>query len=357
MDPVEKEVLLQSSPEGVLRLYESSDVAIDDIPEEIERLLLKRGERLIDLALAQYSHNKKIIAELFARGMNADDKTLRLACLKTNFRPSFGEKFPYFLFESEEDENFSQYFSNQITHEEISQICHAHPDRQFILSFLERGALWDLLESHQPGFFACIVEQLKEMGENRSYDVFLAIQVILLRVPITEEWLDAVRGLRWGLEPRSYEFIDGVIERWTVSSRVLEGGSTDDLRYFLYRCKFAWLTNGEIKKYLRDEDVAIRLAAYASYGNFSKSDIRRMYKLDGDRCLDAVRENESFWRNDSNREELGELSDTGSFRESMKAQPRYDYTWTENKEEGRRRKSDYWGAIAVAIFFIWLIFF
>jgi hypothetical protein len=352
--------LLASNPEEVFRELKVYGEQIKSKPylasdDELEEILLKRGEPLIDLGLANYGANAKVVAELYHRAVTTTDnllearyrKGLQIACLSNQSikEVHFLFKFPNGLIGPEEtarvvagagsakDRNPSEGYGAA-----KALICNPTVDEEFLEALYERKEpfskigddCWELLVlMSQDNKRLTTREDTDDMPDMGHSGILRSIFKLLAIAPVNNFWLRNLYGLLDSLGHQRMPTTDGidhVLSRWaalkdrTDKGELIEGYSTELSLRDEFRCLIAAMYG---KGFKNDRiivhgsptasDLAVRCAYYGN-GDLTLNEMKKGYKRDGEAYLFAVVKNNHVHAADDREEVLEKQLGPGRYR-------------------------------------------
>ncbi len=314
-----------------------------DLPDDYERTLLARKDRLIDLHLALYGCDRDVVAELFSR--DEQDTALRCAALsnETDNQPSL-----IFSYHTGAEEKWAAFLPKATRGEVTSLFRNAKLDFSFVRSFFERaeeftrlapdgmiGAVKALTQNQS--FFSYRGTFITHPRE-RDYQRFLfpeeggeygraigALLDLARDMPASPLWAHLLAGLYPKL-PLAFCRCDHALataRRWVapdeqrrkdeISSN--ERGDLSDWQIVRFRLGQLALYRREIPldTLWKDSDLPLRLAAYAAM-DATKENMDSAFDNDGAVCFAAFFENQNLWQSESHRSRLIELAEIADQR-------------------------------------------
>lgn len=298
--------------------------------DELEQALAGRDDPLIDLGIAAYGANRKLVGELYQKGkvpavneMDAKYKQgLRLAVLanETIDAKGFLSRFPenvigeaelsHVLKEAEWIEAETLVLNPTIADDVLLAIYQNDKvaegiderRRRELVSLSGRNGRLNRQDDDEHG---------PDMGH---YDLHRAIFEMLETVPTSKGWLWTLSYLLQRLTPdqvRTQENIDAVLERWKVDEHGVQEGPDDSDRHNAtglpdreeFRCLVAALYGKHYGKRqeiihgsVEDEDIARRCAFYGN-GKLDAKLIKEGYEKDGEAFVLAAMTNDQVFMN------------------------------------------------------------
>jgi hypothetical protein len=308
--------LMVAAPEFVyeqLKFY-SENVGSWEGKEELEKLLLGRNDKLINLALAQFATHKEIVQQLYNQACvptDGDEQSynlgLRVACLSN-------QHFDYFNWP---DFDLNALMARGFTTEAAALL--SNPSiRSSVLEALfkktdcfaqvdEKNWLW-MIEASAQNKRLNIDESNIHGPDLNLFGIHTAIFTFLQTAPVTSHSARAALGLLSALDPEHTSWPDeiaGVLERWgkvelkNYKGEDEEGWSThlsfrEELRCLvasLYSRRSTSAKSGpRVFGSRNDKDIARRCAFYAGT-NLSEKDIQTGFDKDKDVFVFAVVKN------------------------------------------------------------------
>ena len=338
--------LLASSPERVYQWLETRAAKAkeqkffnDDLDEIAEKALLKRGNSLIDLALARFTKEPDVAIELFNRAHkekeedNSPSWVLRLAVL-SNEAVGKGpglRQFPHVLF-GRNDESVVQWISTATPNELFALFHNPTAVDYFLREFLEGGKYWKALDEGRR--LMAIYALSKNPRMSQTYDggmdgyaeyshgaVFSAAWKLAEIVPTTRQWAHALWDFFAVLErdaPSAMKPLE-VAKRWFPDpSDETALKDEDSLHesgclgvYQNVRSNLADLAlskGGNVgKDLLASDDVAFRVAAYRKM-RLTPEQILAAYERDKSIAAHCAAYNENLWRSEKTRSALHDIA-------------------------------------------------
>jgi hypothetical protein len=298
----------------------------EGISEETEAALLQRGNRLIDLRLAEYCLFSSTAQALFIRDPN--DWALR-SLLLSNQAMAEGhimDRFPECLFEKEK--GLLKYLS-KISPDDAS-VLFKNPtlEDSFLENFLSLGSYWQAM----PGNSRTIAVSTLAMNPKMQKEVEMRDHADGFGWHMAGKPFEHAWRLVINLDPTAdnamhlahlYENLakyclkrDGILEalpKWKPQSdeelakeaKDNERANTSDFQTIRRAAAAMLLTEYEVKQeaLLASEDNAIRAGAYAA-GKFAPAEMKAAVERDGWFAADSFLENPNCWRTAEHRDEL-----------------------------------------------------
>ena len=308
--------LMAAAPEFVyeqLKFY-SSNVGHWDGKEELEKLLLKRNEKLINLAVAQFATHKSIIEQLYNQACVAtgpDDELynlgLRVACLSNRHFDFFN--WPDFDLNTLMARGFTVEAAALLANPSIrSSVLEAlFKKSDYFAQVDEKNWLWMIQASAENERLN--IDESDIHGPDMSlWGIHNAIFEFLENAPVTPQSAHAVLSLLCALDPhhtRSPEEVAHVLDRWSkIELKNYKG--EDDEGWFTHvslrdelRCLIASLysrrrtpamSGPRVFGSADDDDIARRCAFYAGT-DLSEKEIEAGFRRDKDVFVFAVLKN------------------------------------------------------------------
>lgn len=377
-----------AAPEAVYAEMKEYALAVQASPytegsDELELMLLRRDDPLIDLALAGFASNHELVGKLYGKGRElADDPQqadqasgLRLAVLSNQTVAAKGllSRFPErvigddevarVLKEADWKEAEALALNPTISDDVLTAIYRGDKyvagidetrRRELVVCSSGNPRLWTNTDSeHGP-----------DMGH---WDIHKAIFEMLETVPTSDRWAGSLSYLLRQLDPyqvKSPDSIDDVLDRWTRD----ETGEVQDLdvgdKYTVtgltqrqeLRCLIGALYGRSYKKQFKvhgkaeDEDVARRCAFYGN-GKLDVKDIDAGYERDkGIFVFGAIFNDDILCNRKARRHFEEECLHSGDIflyemrcqqihrrRSSFDPRPTAEWMVDEAKEEGKKR--------------------
>jgi hypothetical protein len=218
-----QEVVYQALEEYGEQLAGSGRFGYVNSDEALERDVAKRGDRLIDLALAKNAGTHEVVADLYKRSRDGTgdpdyDKAVRLACLANRVAvgaPFLDGEFRRLAFEGDEDE---------------VDMLMRNPRRKSVLNAVygRSGPLadlpperWLLLVRASIGHPGLNEDESDGEGPDLlAWEIKDALFMLLRTAPVEPRWLEALHELLLGLDPANTKRLNNaeavleVIDRW-----------------------------------------------------------------------------------------------------------------------------------------------
>lgn len=298
----------------------------DGISEKTEAALLERGDRLIDLRLAEYCLFSSTAQTLFFR--DADDWALRSLILSNEAMAEgrIMDRFPECLFEDEE--GLLKYLS-AISPDDVS-VLFKNPtlDDGFLENVLSLGTYWQAMpEDSRPLALTALGNNPKMQSEVEMSDHSDGWGWYMAGKPFEQAWRLVIN-----LEPTAgnarhlahlYENLakyclqrDGILDalpNWKPQSdeelaeeaKDNERANASDFQTIRRAASAMLLKQYDVKQeaLLASDDNAIRAGAYAA-GKFTPSEMKAAIERDGWLAADSFLENPNCWRSEEHRDEL-----------------------------------------------------
>lgn len=308
-----------------------------DLPDDYERTLLARKDRLIDLHLALYGCDSDVVAELFFR--DEQDTALRCAALsnETDKQPSL-----IFSYDACAEEKWTAFLLKATRDEVTSLFRNATLDFSFVRSFFERAEEFTRLAPDG------MIGAVRALGQNQS---FFSYRGTFITHPREKDYqrfcwpedesaygsaigalLDLARDMPasplWamllaGLYPRfstAFCHCDHALmtaRRWVepdenrskYETSINERGHLSDWQLIRFHLGRIALHGRQIsvEELRKDSDLALRLAAYAAM-DATNENIDSAFEEDGAVCFVAFFENQNLWQSETHRSRLFSLA-------------------------------------------------
>lgn len=333
-------MVLETSPEGIIeilkdRALKTLSAYLDDewlLPADLERKLLSKNNRLIDLGLAAYGCDEDVKRTLFHRA--ADDLQIRVAVLGNRVRHRI---YPYYLFDNDVFRGYEpigislcQFLAAAEAPEIEAMFSNPTLNIRFLLSFFEGKAEWQALpeDTQRMALGALsrgkVISQIVE-DSNESVLVDTLVDSFILpdlawnlcaQVPVNLAWAYTMAEFMQSLPMRWWKIknFDEKLLRWVASdetevkseiadNKIGELSGFQRVRLFISKAHL-WPREDD---WLKHEDIAVRLAAY-SMVRMTKEQVQQAIKTDGILTLDSFLENEPLWENNEVRDLIEELA-------------------------------------------------
>jgi hypothetical protein len=303
--------------------------------DELEEALLTRNSTLINLGLARYSWNAKVVRRLFATGADNDENTwpvLRLAALSNQRLPNI----PHVLFgiEFRTSEPLRRFVTEATDDEVLALFTNPKIDSRFLGDLYAHEGVFDGLdESRWRTLIAASTRnpRLKTPHSTRDgwegYDVvFDQAWSLTARVSVTEEWAQVLSDLLEGILGGSFSLFSlkdrvAVIDRWRVPDTSPRGQFSHEIGYLDIFGYVRFLLGGlwfEPELCKESDDVALR-CAYYRHGELGTEDLRAAFAREPKYFLNYGLDNHSLWADPQARQLLerlctGDLDRYGDFR-------------------------------------------
>ena len=319
---MEKVELLESSPERVFEWLKCRAATNSGSPgDDLEQSLLDRHHALIDLGLARYGLEEKVLLGLFQREAVADSP-VRLAVLSNTAAPrKFFLGYPEKIISENRELATVGNFSDL---EILALFGNPELPDHFIRDFLEQGEIWQALdEPRRRTAVAGIGQSLVARGDyddpwdgyaeyqyNASFDAMWQLASFL---PATDTWAMVLGPIFQVLKPQSFSMESPVevAERWLPDD--LEKTAATNRSGFLsdkqmMRLGLARLALDKETKIgpdlLAHDDTAVRCAAYTQT-KMSAKEVRGALHRDGRLAARYMMKNSlGIWRDWRSREAL-----------------------------------------------------
>lgn len=340
------EILLASSSERIRDVFVQNGQLRGPlyVDEEVEGKLLARGDRLVDLTLAEYCLHGDTARKLFFR--DPEDWVIRTLVLSNNSMgvDQFVWGFPWVLFGSKDATN--DYLSSISASENRVLFFNPTIADNFLEEFLSLGAPWVAMSPHRR------LEALRFLGSNKK----------LLRERST---LDYVDGGAWHLAGKKFAAAYSLIEKMeptpeaanSLSSLLrnlpIDGAgrqSLDEAALARWKCDstgeadevnenklgrlsafqavrqaggrlFLGRRPEDDEKFWHSEDVALRCGAYEGTHWLDAETIKSAVARDGDLARVYLVRNKGLWYTEAKRDMLWRHVLVGS----ETGEPRYEY--------------------------------
>jgi hypothetical protein len=341
----EEAILLASEPRDVrdyLAKRASSAGLFDRISKETEAELLSRGNRLIDLSLAEYCLHQETARALFDR--NADDWPIRALVLSnTALAKGSFRGFPECLFGSEDD--VLKYLKTSSADEQAMLFRNPSLDDSFLESFLSLGKPWEAVKQEQRLWALDHLALNEKLQHNRStadHDdgfnwymagkPFEAAWALIEKLEPSAEAAAHLSRLLRDLPADTYktEGINEALKRWQGTPSDIAGEGAENAKARLspfqqVRQAGARLLAGKHNAvpghFLASDDVAIRCGAYEGERKLTADQIKSAIERDADLARVHLMRNEALWRSEKMRDLLvDEL-----LRGAESDEPRWEY--------------------------------
>ena len=330
---VREAMVLESSPERVIEtlkeraLKRLSPYRDDEwFMPDLDRKLLSKNNRLIDLGLAAYGYDENVKRTLFHRA--ADDLQIRVAVLGN--RGQRYSTYPYYLFDSDVSRNYEpigislcQFLAAAEAPEIEAMFSNPTLKICFLLSFFEGKAEWQALPEDTQRMALRALSRGKVISQAVEDSNIWSDGSILLdlawnlcaQVPVNVAWAHTMAEFMQSLPTRwcKIENFDEKLLRWVASdetevkseiadNKIGELSEFQKVRLFISKAHL-WPRGDDG---LKHEDIAVRLAAY-SMSRMTKEQVQQAIKTDGILTLDSFLENEPLWENNEVRDLIEEL--------------------------------------------------
>jgi hypothetical protein len=314
-----------------------TDRAKYDLPDDYERTLLARKDRLIDLHLALYGCDSDVVAELFSR--DEQDTALRCAALsnETDKQPSL-----IFSYDADSEEKWTAFLLKAKRDEVTSLFRNEKLDFRFVSSFFERseeftrlapdgmiGAVKALAQNQS--FFSyrgTFITHPREKDYQRfcwpedesAYGSAIGALLDLARdMPASPLWAHLLAGLYPKLSLAFCRCDHGLTaaRRWMAPDEQRQKDETSSnergdlsdwqlIRFHLGRIALHG-RQVSVEELRKDSDLALRLAAYAAM-DATNENIDSAFDKDGAVCFVAFFENQNLWQSETHRSRLFSLA-------------------------------------------------
>lgn len=349
----EEAILLASEPRDVreyLAKRASKASYFDPISAEAEGELLARGDRLVDLSLAEYCLHPETAQALFERDQS--DWAIRALVLSNRAlgKASFSRGFPECLFGSKEA--LTDYLRTVTPDERATLFSNPSLDESFLESFLSLGEPWEAMDPEQRLWALDNLASNEKLGHERStadYDdgwdwytagkPFAAAWALIEKLDPSAENARHLSSLLRNLPADSYktEGVAQALERWKCGAveaeKEAEQNSKGRLSDFQeVRQAGARLLVGrhdaEPGLYMDSEDVALRCGAYEASRKLDADAVKAAVERDGELARVHLVRNRELWRREQSRDLLSDVV----LRSSETEEPRWEF---------RRREAHY----------------
>jgi hypothetical protein len=325
--------LMVAAPEFVyeqLKFY-SENVRSLEGKEELEKLLLGRNEKLINLALAQFATDKEIVQQLYNRACvptDGDEQSynlgLRVACLSNEHFADVN--WPNFDLNALMARGFTTEVAILLRNRSIpsSVLVALFRKTDCFAQVDEKNWLWMIQASAQNKRLN--IDESDIHGPDLNlWEIHKAIFEFLETAPVTSHSARVTLRLLNALDPhhtRRPDEIAGVLERWGNVELKEEGWFTDlplreELRCLIASVYSRGMTTANSGPRVfgspDDKDIARRCAFYAGSTDLSKKDIEAGFKKDKDVFVFAVLKNRYVFLNQQKRGLIEEKL-SGNFR-------------------------------------------
>jgi hypothetical protein len=341
----EEAILLASAPRDVrdyLVKRASGASVFDAISKETEAELLARGDRLIDLSLAEYCLHQTTARALFDR--DADDWPIR-ALLLSNTALAKGSfrGFPECLFGSEKA--VVEYLKTASVDELAMLFRNPSLDDGFLESLLTLGEPWKAIDEKQRFWVLDHLAHNEKLQHKRStkdhddgYDWYLAgkpFEAAWSLVENLEPGVDAATHLSRLLrdlpdDTYKTEGMSDALERWRTPADCVDEEQVMNAKGRLSPFQkvrqsgarvLAGRHDAKAGALLTNDDVAVRCGAYEADHQLTADQIKAAVERDGDLARVHLVRNEAFWRTEKLRDRLGDEVLRGSATD----EPRWEY--------------------------------
>lgn len=347
-----EEAILLASPSERVRDYlvkrGEDATGFDPITAEVEAKLLERGDRLIDLTLAEYCLHGATARTLFNRDI--DDWALRALVLTNKALEKGGHwpPFPDCLFDSRE--GTLAFLSNVKPDERNLLFMNPSLNERFLEDFLSLGDTWQAMAPEQRIWALGDLASNEKLQVDRSMEKYLdGDSWYAAGLPFAAAWLlieklepDLVTARHLGSLLRDLpadcyqtENIEAALDRWRGDASDAEREVKDNEKSWLspfqvVRQAGARLLSKSDKdtadRLLSSEDIAIRCGAYEGHPSLNKKTIKAAVAQDGDLARVYLIRNKWLWRNANLRDNLVE----DVLRGSLGDEPRWEFRVQEN---------------------------
>jgi hypothetical protein len=313
------------------RASELKDDARDDrVDEDVEEALRRRGDPLIDLALAGYGRHMEVVSGLFQAA--APGTPVRLACLSNVVLGRANSGFPACLLGQEADA-MAQWLLTATDEELPALFENPTLDDSFLRDLLERSRAWKCIDDDRLCRFVSLLQRNPRMrtawddewmdgyAEYSYGSVFNAAWKLAETAPTTERWAASLGSLYERLQADAFSINEPLTlaRRWhvdpsdaTAMARQEQDhaigylGNKERVRESLAR--LALRKSGKVlPDLLTSDDVAFRAAAYAA-GDLNADQLRAGYVKDSEIAFNAAIRNEALWRRQETRQALRDIA-------------------------------------------------
>ncbi|MFQ5716791.1 MAG: hypothetical protein ACE5GQ_06775, partial [Nitrospinales bacterium] len=275
-----------------------------------EIVLLRRKHPSIDLALAKYGVDERVLRRVFKRG-NAG---VRCAALRNKFAIPRGGLFKGWLSMDHFNQiirngtkaELSALMQNEFVEGKILQMLFKRED---VFSEIEESR-WQLIiyyissnprlnKDYQGPFLDGWAFYKWSAFENDAWKLSTV-------VPVTLRWADALEPLYRKIRPIKCEdhLISSALERWKDDPS-LEGPKYND--YLPLRARIADCLDPN-EELANSDDLALRLSFYRRFFPYDFLDWSPFLERDGEEFIEAILQNEGIWRDKSLRTQLCEMA-------------------------------------------------
>lgn len=347
----EEEILLESEPRDIREylVNRGRDPSIfDPISEEAEVALLERGNRLIDLTLAEYCLEKVTAQRIFEQ----NDPILRGLVLSNQSvaKGSLLARFPECLFGGKTE--MLEALPSLPAEEVAVMFRNPSMDDRFLEDFLSLGNTWLALAPANRIVALHNLAANEKMRTDRStidyedgWDWYssglpvVAAWALICKLEPNDEIASALASLLRELPADNFkkEEIVDCIQKWTATGKVLEKEATENARGRLSDFQeirqagsrlLASDWNAPIAEYLASDDVAVRCGVYEGAKKLDAELIVAAIERDGDLARTHLIRNPRLWRSQKQRNLLVDHALHGTTSE----EPRWEF---------RRREASY----------------
>lgn len=322
----EEAILLASEPRDVreyLVKRASKPSFWDPISKETEAELLSKGDRLIDLSLAEYCLHRETASVLFMR--NQSDWPIRSMILSNQAlsKGDIFQSFPECVFGSEEA--LLAYLRSISNDERAVLFNNPSLDDGFLVAFLSLGKPWETMDSQQRLWaLDNLAANVKLQRRRSSADFddgwdwysagkpFEAAWSLIEKLDPGEDTAQHLGALLRNLPSGSYqtEGIADALKAWRTgkgeadkeAKENAEGKLSDfqNVRQAGARLLVS-MNAGEPISYLNSDDIAYRCGAYEASGDLSTELVEAAVKRDGDLARVHLIRNARLWRKEETR--------------------------------------------------------
>jgi hypothetical protein len=324
----------------------------DVINEDVERALRGRADPLIDISLARYGRNMKVVSELFHSASSTN--AIRLACLTNKcLVRGIGQQFPETLLNgkakavpewaaeesdeepclSDETKVMAEWISDASDEELCALFENPNLSDSFLRDVLERGEGWEAITDDKLCDIVCVLQSNPRMRMAREDDymdgfadysyssVFNAAWQLAETAPTTKYWARDLGGLYEHLQPDAFSIKDKLklAERWHIDPSDAEanesqaedhemGYLSDMERVRKGLGRLALQTDYQLlSKLLESDDLAFRVAAYAA-GTLDAEQLQAGYEKDGGIFFNEAIHNLRLWQRHDTRQSLQQIA-------------------------------------------------
>ncbi len=287
---------------------------------EIEPILLKKKEPLINLAIAQYGTNPEVVEALFKEG----NKAIRLAALSNpialrgGFSPGFSPTHESWI----STEIVKELLKTGTSEEIAALFSNPHLDSDFLVELYEKKGVFELVEDNKwQAMVAATIgnerlrtpyddSRLDGYADYRWNEVFDALWNLSLKVPVTEVWAGILSGLYGGAVTNDVYGINididipKALQMWRVENE-------QELSNWQFcRTAIASLYPAYSEEFdsLKDsDDPSLRYSYYERFDPDSPEELDPLFKKDGKEFLIWATGNPKLYRRYDIRSKLSGL--------------------------------------------------